>query len=394
MRKLYSEHDLKEIMGTVSIQNEVIDTRIAETLDSIRQGKSEDMKQEKKERSASEEREHLQKKQTVWKKAICGIGAAAAMFFVALSVFVANPSLAADIPILEDIFTKVQNVFSFGAVPENEAVKLYEEETGAEQDGDLIYQAKYHGITITFTEYYASNQAIFYGVCIESKEPFPEFAAMGGTGPQLMLVNTEEKYSFRDDTIINTREIEGKQQDAHTFVGVMRIDYDTITEYYVIPEEFEVKMKIDSLKGYCKEMIDEETGTVYKVRGNWDIPLCKIKKSDKDVRTIQLDEINGQGIGLEKIEISPVEMTLYTVEPADHLTYAVVLDKNGKRLKEGSSNIYELAVAGHDISTVTVYICDYDEYMDFKSYAYEDEEKFYRLLEERALFKKVVDTEK
>ena len=68
------------------------------------------------------------------------------------------------------------------------------------------------------------------------------------------------------------------------------------------------------------------------------------------------------------------------------------MDKNGRKLASGSTNAYELATAGHDISTVTVYICEYDEYMDeIKAYALEDEETFRNILEEKALYKKVVD---
>ncbi|MCM1124511.1 MAG: hypothetical protein NC416_18200, partial [Eubacterium sp.] len=98
--------------------------------------------------------------------------------------------------------------------------------------------------------------------------------------------------------------------------------------------------------------------------------------------------------GLDRIEISPVELTLHTIEPANRLTFAVVLDKDGKRLVSGSSNAYELAVGGHDISMVTVYICDYDEYMDeIKAYALEDDVIFQNVLEERALFQAEIHTQ-
>ena len=48
-----------------------------------------------------------------------------------------------------------------------------------------------------------------------------------------------------------------------------------------------------------------------------------------------------------------------------------------------------LPVAEHDISKITVYLCDYMEYMDeLKSHKYED--SFRELLEERAAYKKEV----
>ena len=63
------------------------------------------------------------------------------------------------------------------------------------------YQAQSQGITITFTEYYASNQAVFVGVRIENDEEFPEFATMGDGNYQLIQVSTQEEYSFRDTEI-------------------------------------------------------------------------------------------------------------------------------------------------------------------------------------------------
>lgn len=331
-------------------------------------------------------------------------------------------------------------------MPEDETRKLYEEGTelsqgvddkSAEsvannsgesaQDDGFIYQDQDNGITITFTEYYASNQAIFFGICIESEEAFPAFAVMGDTDYQLIQANTKEQYSFRDTEVGGFRNIEGRLEDAHTFAGIMRVDYDSISiddsryeaacreagekgeelpavteetwdlymDRYEMPEEFDVQIKIESLRGYCREEIDVENGNQYRVRGNWEFPSCRIEKSTADVQTIQVGEVNEQGIGLDTIEISPVELTLHTIEPANRLTFAVVLDKEGKQLASGSSNAYELATTGHDISTVTVYICDYGEYMDeIKAYALEDDEKFRNILEERALFKKVVDTQK
>ena len=69
---------------------------------------------------------------------------------------------------------------------------------------------------------------------------------------------------------------------------------------------------------------------------------------------VEVNETNEAGIGLKSIEISSVELTLNTIEKAD--TVAVALDANGNKIENGSSNMYELAIADHDISKVYVYI--------------------------------------
>lgn len=440
MKKAYSDDDIKNIL-TVSIQNEVVDARIAETLKHIRQGAHKTNSKPKMRR---------------WKKAVYGTGTVAAAMFAAICICAANPSLAANIPILGDIFAKVQDVFLFGKLPEEETRKLYEDRTGeeertnagkdseteaesasepAKEAQDYLYRSKSSGITITFTEYYASNQAIFFGVCVENDEKFPEFATMGDYDYQLVQVNTQEQYSFRDTQMSGFRAIEGRLVDPYTFVGVMRVDYDTINvdsskydaaceeaeakgeelptindetrDYYLgryeVPETFEMQMEIVRLRGYCPEVleIEEESkytvvgGTSFQVRGDWRYPSVTIQQSSKDVRTIRVDAVNEQGIGVEKIEISPVELTLSIVEPVNSLLYGVVLDKEGKMLVNGSSNPYELTIAGRDISTVSIYICDYEEYMDeIKALDLESSEKLQNALEEKALFKIEVDTTK
>ncbi len=442
MKDKYSDENISMIMSMTTIHNEVIDTRIEETLTAIKQKKPASVR-----------------KGTVWRRMVYGLGSVAAVLFVSLGICAANPSMAENIPILGNVFAKVQDIFSFGRISEDETTRLYDNDTGtyqnmnetsyvlvgsdpdmsrdtsgeseqgaavseqAENEQDFLYRDYDNGITVTVTEYYASNQAVFLGICIESEEAFPSFAVMGDKGYQLIQAITSEQYSFRDTKVSGARNIEGRLEDAHTFAGIMRVDYDeiniddskyealcreaeekgeelpTVTEetwdlYYSrfeVPEEFMAQITIESLRGYCREETDAENGNQYRVRGNWEIPPCKIAKSRTGMQTIQIHEVNAQGIGIETIEVSPVELTLHTTEPADCLTFAVVLDKDGKKLASGSTNAYELATVGHDISTVTVYICDYNEYMDeIRVYALEDEEKFRNMLEEKALFKRVV----
>lgn len=431
MKKTYSDENLRNIL-TASIQNETVDGRIAKILECIRQDAYRDSEKGRKSDKVIDAVERKKGKRNVrpgWKKVICCAGTIAAAIFTALCVCVANPSLAASIPVLENIFARVQDVFRFGRLPEEKTLGT----SDPEKEEDYIYQDQSQGITITFTEYYASNQAIFFGVCIENDEKFPEFATMGGMDYQLIQVNTREEYSFRDTEVGGFRNIEGRLEDAYTFVGVMRVDYDSINvdtskydaacdeaeqngeelpeinaenkdyylDYYKVPEEFEMQMQIECLRGYCPDIIEEEPGSKYTVvngtkfmlRGEWNYPAIKIQKSDRDVRTIQLAEVNEEGIGVEKIEISPVELTLHIVEPADRSLYGVVLDKNGEMLITGSSNANELTTAGRDISIVSIYICDYIEYMDeIIGYELEDHEKFRSMLEEKALFKTQVTT--
>ena len=127
--------------------------------------------------------------------------------------------------------------------------------------------------------------------------------------------------------------------------------------------------------------------------GNWSYDLT-ITKKDSASRVIEINQTNDQGIGIKSIELSAVEMTLNTIEGDD--TFAVALDADGNKIESGEGNAYELAIAGHDISKVYIYICDYDEYMDeIKGYGIpgaQRDRSFQEVLEERALFRTVVET--
>ena len=130
--------------------------------------------------------------------------------------------------------------------------------------------------------------------------------------------------------------------------------------------------------------------------GSWKFDLA-IAQKDSNARLIPVNETNADGIGVESLELSSVEMTLHIIEPAGTLTFAVALDADGNKIESGSSNADELAIEGHDISKVYIYVCGYDEYMnEIKGYGVpgnHSDRSFQEVLEERALFKTVVSTQ-
>ena len=241
--------------------------------------------------------------------------------------------------------------------------------------------------------------------------------ATAGEGSSVIAMGTIEDYSFRkDDVYHGGRNLEGQLENDHTFVGMLRIDYESINvdgrkydeacreaekngkelpgldadtwelymREYEIPEEMTLAFEIEYFFLYSAE------GTE-RVRGSWKFPELTIEQSDKDVRVIEIGEVNEAGVGLESIEVSPVEITLHPTAPSDRLIMAVALDKNGKKLPYAGTNTNELAVSGYDVSEITVYICDYDEYMDLKGYALQDDgNKFRETLDEKALYQKTV----
>lgn len=461
------EQDLINILGGDLEESRMIDDKMEEAYIKIRQMKGSSKKGRKK------------GKTKILRRVMTGISTVAAAVIVAFTFCAVNPALAEKLPFIGDMFTRVQDVFPFGQVPKEEATPLYSGaslENGGQDTGDDTgnasgaeeespYRQKVGGLTITLTDIYASNQAIFVGVCVENEQEFPEMATFGENEQQTLQVETAESYSFRDDKKEGClRNIEGKFEDSHTFIGIMRIDYSEINvdsrryeemvkeaeanneplpvvdaevydkwfDEYEIPETFGMDLQIKTVIGYLadpvepaergveiksqeelEQMSDEEWEAYMKSlpaewdefpnsyenwfeEGSWEYSLT-VNKSAANVKTIAIDEVNEEGIGMESIELSPVEMTLNPIEPAGRMTFAVALDANGEKIDFGSSNAYELAISGHDISTVYIYIFDYDEYMDdIKGYFFGKDtggRNVQEILEERALFKTTVNTE-
>lgn len=445
------ENELRKVLGAELCPSRVIDAKMEEAYTIIRNA----------------EVKQPNGKNPVIRRILLGIGSVAAVFALMVTFCIMNPVMASEIPIFGGIFAKLSDLFSFGKLPEEDTVTLYQEdgsaqanqgagETGENTVSANVYQQTSGDIAITLTEEYATNQAVYIGVNVRNAQGFPDMEVFEN-GMGVLQVQTEERYSFRPDVVHSWRAIEGKYIDAHTFEGILRIDYSEINkdntkyeqaskeaeangeelsltvenyaqyiEEYKIPETFTMKLELSNIVGELAEslpvegaksgeeqarMTDEEWEAYMKSlpreyyqypnryehwwqEGNWVYDLT-ITQKDKASRVIEVNQTNEAGIGLKSIELSSVEMTLNTIENAD--TIAVALDADGKWIENGSSNAYELAIAGHDISKVYIYICDIYEYLDeIKGYRAPGNDmgrSFQEVLEERALFKTVVEIE-
>lgn len=435
MKKKYSDEDLRNILGKTNLKNEVMDDRITETLEGIRKNR--------KRNSGTAGR-----RKNPWIKPVSGFAAVAAALLLAVGLCAANPALAAEIPVFGSIFERVWKVFSYGRMPEEETVQLQGDsaapeslpdaggnflvggETDIDGDSGMMreagsgYQDTDSGFTITFTEYYATDQAIYLGVRVESEEELPVLATMGDTDYQLLQIAAREDYSFREDRMSNVWPVEGRQEDAHTFVGIMRIDYANISvdsrrynaacdeadekgepypeindETYddwfdeiEIPEEFWFDMQIYRIWAYSAELSGR-----YEKLGEWNYSF-HITQSSTGMHNIQVNEINEQGVGVDHIEFTPVELSVYTTGAKGSQYYTVVLDKDGLALpggnayRSGETVRNEMIIGNHDISEITVYICDYDAYMEIDKTLMAPGE-FREELERQALFKTKIQTQ-
>ena len=143
---------------------------------------------------------------------------AAAILVAAIGFCAANPVLAKELPLIGGVIGRVQELLGFGEIPEEEivaldptgqgkynagereeagdnnigATEIQSTETSVEAAEPAQYQTTDQGYTITLTDYYATNQAIFLGVKMECEEGFPEMSADSDGKSQIMIATLEE----------------------------------------------------------------------------------------------------------------------------------------------------------------------------------------------------------
>lgn len=392
----------------------------------------------------------LYQKNSVWRNTFITLGSMAAVLCVTFIFCVMNPVLAREIPILGSIFARVADVYQFGKLPEESTTELLPEENTAElllkegatdlsseeSTAELLSEegliSTDGGITISITEEYASNQAVYIGVKVENEQAFPEMVATIEDGQQFIKARAIEDYSFCPGQRRNRRYIEGKFVDEHTFLGIIRIDYDSL-EWQLeeseaaepdtdIPESFTMEFEIVEIASTLKDaelpeefqlsdeeyeqMTDEQRTEFYNSipkawyglewqswhqEGTWHFTI-PITQTDGNIRTIEVNQYDSDGIGVESIEISSMEMSVNTVIPGEISLYTAVFDADGKEMEyTNSSNVGSTRlIDGHDISTVSIYLCDLDEYLELAEEYGEGISK--EMVEEITQFKAVVET--
>ena len=421
MGQTYTDADIRRILGADVSGSDIVDRRIREAYQRVRR---------------------IGRNRAVRRKAVHGFLGAAAAVMLAVTFCVANPSVASQLPGAGSLFVRLQGIFRFSGIPEDETVYPYEtaeqaddtdtaKRTDRTDDAGIaenLGTATDQGVTVTVTEYYASNQSISIGVRIGSADAFPKLAVtQAQQGNQLLQLLTEETYSFReagDETVKGSRNLEGYLEDEHTFVGVMRIDYTSIKKdlraydaaiaecdaggepypengalealigEYEMPDHFQMQLGITGIRGYGYKD-DSEAVQTFRIDGRWNMPSAwDVRCSDAGTERIRIEEKNEKGYGIDFIEVSPIEVTVHAYDTGNADCVAV-LDRNGRPLAMGESG--QFSAYARDISRITVYICDFDTWVDLKGEAWRknktlDEQLYAQLLEANALYKKTVDT--
>lgn len=348
------------------------------------------------------------------------MGLAAAFLFAFGFWGFSNPVLAGKIPFLGRIFRLVENDIGYSGNYSENAVQLTDPENpnSNSQDetpnadgfgsddttsGNNAYSQTANGVTVTLSEASYSELALYFSVEIYCEEGFPEdfnwvknwdeyilsYDFLYMTSSQQFDFSQADPALYNTDSLSCTEEeglptpynIEGNYADSHTFLGVIRIDLETIRQIMgadALPPEFIYSFTIQKFwhdmnegKAVTATSEDGETITLMnRVKKYYDGPwsfTIPVSMEQTNTQTKELMQTNADGIGISRVTKTPYEIKADIILPADAdpFDYIVAITDADGKILDSQGEISEIySVYGRNTDTVHIYVMDYFTFMD------------------------------
>ena len=359
--------------------------------------------------------------------------ATAAVLACTVTVLVKNPILvtnASKLPLIGHIFERMQGDYEYKGNFTDVATKLdnpdiedqLDSSNGTDADTLSSYTKTVDGVTVTLSEIYCNDQALYVTMQLKSEDALPEI--IGG-----WQCFTTEQYSFNKTQQGDCVSLEGSKIDDRTYAGILRFDLneknvddtkaqEKLNEFYEnggvddemtddiyvkyleqidIPDEFTLELSIDKLSASLanppkaedfnennelETMTDEEWIEYMKEwdaahpdfyesqndthEGPWTFTL-NVKKNTDDMQVVEINDVNDKGIGFSKVVKDRFEITMYDTynDDIDSVDYfPVMLDADGLLMDIGNGWVNSHPIGDHDVSKVDIFLMDYVEWMD------------------------------
>lgn len=317
--------------------------------------------------------------------------AAATVMVIFSGICVINPVLAENIPLVGHVFEKLGRSFSFYgdyngyARPLDEKIDGGEntenssEITGSEKaDTDNLYSQTENGVTLSLSEVYCHEKAVYISLVIHAENPIPETNTQGES-TILYVMGSDLDFSFVDkkDEEFLWHELSGMLLDENTYAGVLRIDLPPNP-----PEKFKLGFMVQKIMGSVE-------GEEWSFDGQWKYSI-DVTVDHTNVETKKVNQARQCDIGEITVIKSPFDINLEYdhAKASDYLITA--LDADGNPMLgavNGCDTLDNLPVSHHDVSEITIYVFDYYEYMDeIKGYRPTEEKGYREMYEEKAVY--------
>ncbi len=192
-------------------------------------------------------KKNFQKIRKVFFRGFAGAGVAAAALFC---VYIANPAVSAQIPVTEHIFEGLGDSLEFAGDYTNLAEPV--KKSGAE-----IESITANGTTLTLSEVYCNETALYLSLILHSEEKIPE-TYLDENGKPVVEIQGLIDFDFDSEGAVNWYEggdtfIDGAMVDDYTYAGVIRFDMGQYFAYKGtgtnVPENFPLKLSISQIFG-------------------------------------------------------------------------------------------------------------------------------------------------
>lgn len=213
---------IEEILQADFVLPKAVEEAKQEAFEKIRAQVNETQRRDDKmrKRTSGSSKKKMKKRQIIYKTAL-GMTAAVAVFS---TVCISNPAFAENIPLIGSVFEKLGNSLGFSGEFEQYA-KPVEETADLSQEKEMVYSKTVNGTTVTLSEIYCNDTALYLSLTIQTEKDFPD-TSVEQNGNQSIMLGTDSKvrYSFKeDDESLFNAYLDGKVIDTHTYAGVLRI---------------------------------------------------------------------------------------------------------------------------------------------------------------------------
>lgn len=200
-------------------------------------------------------------------KTVLGMTAAAAVFS---AVCITNPAFAENIPLVGNVFERIGNSLGFSGDFSKYATPLEDENSSTEvgstqnekeqntssdnmntnatesdnkenENTDSKWSQTYNGTTLTVSEVYCNDTALYISLIISMEEKIPNTLLTEDGTPWINLNNGSiwMKCDFNDGDMLVDAPLDGQLIDDHTFAGVLRIDNTEFTYDFAGEQRFD-----------------------------------------------------------------------------------------------------------------------------------------------------------
>lgn len=279
---------------------------------------------------------------------------AAACALLAFGILlVSNFASASDLPIIGNIFKKVQHQIIYSGDYSNKKT------VNADKNKDAVYSAQDQDIKLTVSEVYSDGFSIFATMKMESRKY--DFSKVEVLNNGIQAINLAASYGVNQDVDPYDYDLllDGKNEGKNTFIGVVKFDKAESSA-----ENGTVNILVRNISIFDEEEEEEN------IKGEWKLKI-PYETDRENIREIPIQEKADGGLSIEKLFLSPYQMVVFSKTPANNSFYeTAAFDQDGKKLRfeeigdkpgELSSEIF--ALRGRTVSKVHIYVTQNEDNM-------------------------------